>query len=234
MLPIPGPARGSLRALTAASVLAALLSLPGASTFAQGVVTLETPAPPGATSSAAPDAQPTPPTDPQEAMLAYVECMRDHGVDMPDPEFSADGGVTMRATGGADDDGPVLSGGPGDPTWQEAQDACGSLLAGTVRDLDPAQQAEVQARALEFAECMREHGVDMPDPQFDANGGIGIMIGGPDSAPIDAEVMQEAQEACGGLMGSLPDGLDGEGPSVDGPDGDTSSEPLPQATGTIP
>jgi hypothetical protein len=94
--------------------------------------------------------------------------------------------------------------GPGDPAFQEAQEACGPLMEGTIRDIDPEQQAEMQARALAFAECMREHGVEMPDPQFDENGGIGIMIGGPDGPRIDPETMQAAQEACGELMGPPP------------------------------
>jgi hypothetical protein len=124
---------------------------------------------------------------------------------MPDPEFSADGGVTMTVRGGSRPAAGVI-GGPDDPAFSEAHKACGSLIQGTVRDLDPEQQAEMQARALEFAECMREHGVDMPDPQFDENGGIGIMVGGPDGPRIDPETMQSAQEACGGLIGPPGDG----------------------------
>ena len=207
MHPTPLRARGSLRALVTAAMLAAALSLLGTAALAQGVVTLETPAPPGAQASASPGAL-TPPSDPQEAMLAYVECMRDHGVDMPDPEFTADGGMIMRVGGeGRPDAG--LTGGPGDPAFQEAQEACGSLMEGTVRDLDPEQQAEMQAQALAFAECMREHGIDMPDPQFDENGGVGIMIGGPDAPRIDPETLQAAQEACGALMGPVPGAADG-------------------------
>ena len=50
--------------------------------------------------------------------------------------------------------------------------------------------------ALAFAKCMREHGIDMPDPTFDENGGTSIEIaggepgGGPDGA------MEEASKAC--------------------------------------
>jgi hypothetical protein len=220
MHPTPQRARGPLAALGAAAILASALTLLGTAALAQGVVTLETPAPPGTQPSAAPGATAAPPSDPQEAMLAYVECMRDHGVDMPDPEFTADGRVTMRI-GGEGRPAAGAAGGPGDPAFQEAQEACGSLMQGTVRDLDPEQQAEMQARALAFAECMREHGVDMPDPQFDENGGVGIMIGGPDAPPIDAETMQAAQEACGGLMG--PPGVD-----------DPSDTATPRPSGDLP
>lgn len=200
MHPTSHRARGSLRALGAAAILASAMSLLGTAVLAQGVVTLETPAPPGAQQTTEPDVQPTPPSDPQEALLAYVACMREHGVDMPDPQFAGDGGVTTFVEG-ENGNAQGFTGGPGDPAWQEAQDACGSLMGGTVRDLDPAQQAEMQAQALAFARCMRAHGVDMPDPRFDANGGVTIMIGGPDGPRLDPEVLEEAQTACGGLMG---------------------------------
>ena len=41
-----------------------------------------------------PGASPSPsaPTDPQEAFLAYAACMREHGIDMPDPQVSDEGG----------------------------------------------------------------------------------------------------------------------------------------------
>ena len=231
MFPIPGRAHGSMRAVGAAIGLAASLSLLGTSVLAQGVATLETPAPPGTQPSAAPGALATPPSDPQEAMLAFVDCMRDHGVDMPDPEFTADGGVIMRADGGGDAPEQGMSGGPGDPGFDEAQEACGSLIEGTVRDIDPEQQAEIQAQALAFAQCMREHGVEMPDPRFDADGRVSIMVGGPDSPRIDPDVMQAAQEACGGLMG--PGAPAGPAGSSDAGDAG-STETRPESSAGIP
>ena len=51
---------------------------------------------------------------------------------------------------------------------------------------------------LAFSACMREHGVDYPDPDV-SGGGISIEIGGPDAAGgIDpsSEKFQAAQEAC--------------------------------------
>jgi hypothetical protein len=224
-------AHGAARAAGVAFALAMSLSLVGASSFAQGVVTLETPAPPGSESTAGPDSQA--PVDPQEAMLAYVECMREHGIDMPDPEFTSDGGVIMRSVGG-EDDGPGLSGGPGDTRWAEAHGDCEHFFGAQVGEIDPEEVARSQEQALAFARCMREHGVDMPDPQFTADGGISIMIGGPDGGPMDADVFQEAQTACGGGFGigigpdGPPDGPDGGVPPGDG-DGS-----LPDGTETLP
>ena len=30
----------------------------------------------------------------EDSLLAYAQCMRSHGVDMPDPDLSSNGGVT--------------------------------------------------------------------------------------------------------------------------------------------
>ena len=73
----------------------------------------------------------------------------------------------------------------------------------------------MQAQALAFAQCMRDHGVDMPDPQFGGGpggGGMTIAIGGPDSDidPGSAE-FQAAQEACGSAFGFAP-GAEGGDP----------------------
>ena len=58
---------------------------------------------------------------------------------------------------------------------------------------------------LEFSECMRDHGIDMPDPQFEGEGGGGGMI--EMTADPDNEGFQEAQEACQpileGAMGEI-------------------------------
>lgn len=49
-------------------------------------------------------------TDPEQAMLDFTQCMRDHGIDMPDPEVNtAGGGFSFGITvqGEAGDEGPV-------------------------------------------------------------------------------------------------------------------------------
>src|SRR5262245_10886222 len=48
-----------------------------------------------------------------------------------------------------------------------------------------------QEKALKFAQCMREHGVPMNDP--DPNGGMGLQLGGPG---VDPAKIQAAQQAC--------------------------------------
>ena len=77
-------------------------------------------------------AKPTPTPDPQKAMLAFAQCMRQHGIDMPDPVFSSSGGGAMvkQELGNGID--------PTSAQFQAAQKACQSLLpnrpdSGTMR-----------------------------------------------------------------------------------------------------
>jgi hypothetical protein len=54
-------------------------------------------------------------------MLAFSRCMREHGVNMPDPTFGGQGQVTMKI----DDNSGVD---PSDPKFEAAQQACGSAF----------------------------------------------------------------------------------------------------------
>jgi hypothetical protein len=92
----------------------------------------------------------------QEQAMKFAECMRDNGVsEFPDPDAS--GGLTI--------DG-IVNGSSLDtstPAWKEAIAAC--------KDLQPPgfmgteASPEEQEVRLEFAQCMRDNGVeDFPDP----------------------------------------------------------------------
>jgi hypothetical protein len=102
------------------------------------------------------------PEDREEAMLEFAQCMRDHGVDMEDPQFDGEGrgGIDLQVTPENEDE------------VDAAQEACQSILEDTMGELemDPEQEAEMREQMLEYAQCMRDHGVDMPDPQFEDGG----------------------------------------------------------------
>lgn len=209
--------------IAAAVLVVALVAMACGGSGGPGVATLES-----ANPAASGDATPAPSVDPEEAALAFAECMRDHGIDMPDPQIDSNG--NMRVTIGA-------GGNIGEidrETMEAAQEARRELLPGGGlggpggRELTP----EDQERILAFTECMREHGVDVPDPQFDEGGGF-IRIGpgagadqgesgdGPAFNPID-EDFQAAQEACREL---LP-GVGGDAQSGDGASsGSTETNP---------
>src|SRR5438309_10764601 len=146
--------------------------------------------------------------NPDDAMLAFARCMREHGVDMPDPDTSGGGG--MVKFGGTGTDGSKL-----DADMQKCQDAdkaCHDLLGDAgPQDMSPKQQQEAQDQALAFSRCMREHGVNMPDPTFDGQGHVTMKIdSGSGIDPSDPK-FEAAQQACGSTFG--PGGAKG-GPGL--------------------
>jgi hypothetical protein len=139
--------------------------------------------------------------DLREAALKYAQCMRKHGVDMPDPRFDGKGGMAMQI-GGPDTKRIPKA------TMDEAQQACRKIMEKVKPPtLSPEQQAKAREQALKMAQCMRERGFDMPDPQFGAGGRIQQRIGGPDSNlnPEDPR-FQQAMEACSKKTGGGPGG----------------------------
>jgi hypothetical protein len=123
--------------------------------------------------------------DPQEAAIEYAQCMREQGVDMPDP--GANGELQLQV-------------GPGNQEKvEQAQKKCGPLLENARPRLSEEQRSAMQDGLLAFAKCMREHGIDFPDPQFGEGGKVTQrdVRGGID--PDDPK-FQEAQEACQPIM----------------------------------
>jgi hypothetical protein len=92
-----------------------------------------------------------------ENAVKFSECMRDNGVaEFPDPDAS--GGLTI--------DGVVNGSSidPSAPAWQNAISACKDLQPPGFTG-DEEVTAEEQEARLEFAQCMRDNGVeDFPDP----------------------------------------------------------------------
>ncbi|MFI6601918.1 hypothetical protein ACIBHX_37205 [Nonomuraea sp. NPDC050536] len=91
--------------------------------------------------------------DPEEQGRKFAKCMREHGVDVPDPEPGKGVQFAVKADGDKD-------------KFKQAMDACRSFAPFkdraqmTPEDLD---------KMRNFAKCMREHGVDMPDPDPSGN-----------------------------------------------------------------
>lgn len=143
--------------------------------------------------------------DPEQAFLDFAACMREHGVDMPDPEISPTGGgfaFGITVEGGSDEGGP---GSADIDKMTAANEACQYLLEGVVQEFERPDMSEMQDQMLAFSQCMRDHGIDMPDPVFSEDGGVTLM--GPDeggAGPImdpSDPAFQEAQEACQEVFG---------------------------------
>jgi len=132
----------------------------------------------------------------EQAQLKFARCMRSHGVDVPDPKPGGDGGP-----------GVVRIGGPGKPdtspqVFERANAACRKYMQAAAPKLSPAQQAELRDQALKFAQCMRQHGVDLPDPET-SGGGFRITkrssagsAGAKGSFSPDSPAFKDAQQAC--------------------------------------
>lgn len=135
-----------------------------------------------------------PPADPavegEQAALDFAQCMREQGVDMGDPTVDADGNLQLP---------PVEFTVPPDADLEAAKaemDAtfseCEQHLDGVVlKGVTPGSEVEFEDALLEYAGCMREQGIDMPDP--DSWGGT-IELGGDGKG--DMEEFEAAHEEC--------------------------------------
>ncbi|MET7331991.1 hypothetical protein [Nonomuraea sp. NPDC005650] len=103
----------------------------------------------GGTSSAGPAASPSASMDPDEAQLKFAQCMREHGIDMPDPQ---NGQMKVEIPRGMSRD-----------KVDKAHKACQPIMDAVVRNRTPSPQEYDQM--VKFAQCMRKQGVDMPDPK---------------------------------------------------------------------
>ncbi|HEX3279160.1 MAG TPA: hypothetical protein VHR40_11625 [Thermoleophilaceae bacterium] len=128
--------------------------------------------------------------DMRQAALKYAQCMRKHGVDMPDPQFNGKG-MSMQI------------GGPGESaipkaTMDEAQRACQKIMESVKPPpMSKAQVAKARKRALKMAQCMREKGFDFPDPQFGTSGEIRQKIGPGSGINPEDPRFQQAMQDCG-------------------------------------
>lgn len=184
----------------------------------------------GATTTAAGSGEEASEEDFQEAMLDYAACMREHGVDMDDPQFDSDGRVTMRV--GDDDEGDGAAGGSGpreDPDFAEAEEECRDIIESVRSEFQPdeEQQAEMQESLLAFAECMRAEGIDFPDPQFDSDGRPVFDAEEDRRMQFDPEDsgFQAAQEKCQEELG------EGAGLRIGGPAGGGGGPQLEEGGG---
>ena len=171
----PGLALGSL-------VLALVTVGCGSGGEGGGIATAGGPAA-GASVEARPASEPE---DLQAQQLRFAQCMREHGIDMPDPEVNDGGGATITIPDGADPQ-----------EVDAAAKECRQYLpnGGEPQQADP----EVLENTRQFARCMRENGIpNFPDP--DENGGIQISPDELGVGPGDPAV-EAAEEACRQYMG---------------------------------
>ncbi|MFI5766187.1 hypothetical protein ACIA8F_35295 [Streptomyces sp. NPDC051563] len=92
--------------------------------------------------------------------LKLRKCLRDNGVDAPDPKP------------GEDPRGMTLGAGADQEVLKKAMDKCGMKGPGSGGEMPQAEKD----KALKQAKCMRDNGFDFPDPEFNGNARTGFSI----------------------------------------------------------
>jgi hypothetical protein len=124
----------------------------------------------------------------ESAMLAFAQCLRDQGFDVGDPTIDADGNVQLpptKFTSEVSGDDPE----EGLADLNERMASCEEHLDGVVMTGDHGGTSGFEDILLEYTQCMRSNGYDMPDPDLSSGGGM-IDLGsgeGDDFEAADAE-----------------------------------------------
>ena len=93
----------------------------------------------------------------EEGVLNFAQCMREEGINFPDPTFDIDGNPQFDNVDVENED-----------EFEEAFTNCEDILRNALPeqfDLDPEVEAALVDASLEFSQCMREEGIsNFPDP----------------------------------------------------------------------
>lgn len=129
----------------------------------------------------------------EEKAAEFSECMRENGIaDFPEP---VEGRIQLQTHPGSD-----LN--PESPAFQKAEKACRALAPSM--EASAGQEEAMQASSLEYAECMRSHGVaNFPDPEV-SEGHVKMTV--PRGVNPSSPTFAKAQEACHELMVGGPGG----------------------------
>lgn len=132
----------------------------------------------------------------EQAALKHAECMRREGIDVPDPK-PGQGGLILAAPGSSDPGATKRAGGKCDKYLKDVPPP----------NLSEEEKTAMRDGALRHARCMRDQGIDFPDPKFDGKGGITVDLGeGLD--PADPR-MRQAEQKCRKLLPRPPGGAAG-------------------------
>lgn len=135
-----------------------------------------------------------------EGALKYAKCMRDNGIDMPDPQKASGGGIMQR-----------MGSGKGEPLNKAKVDAADAKCKQFRQDGGGDRESrgadtETRDALLAYSKCMRANGVPgFPDPKFSDHGAeltIKSRDGSVDLNP-KAPAFKAAEKKCQPLMAKL-------------------------------
>lgn len=94
----------------------------------------------------------------EEQVLELVQCLRDEGINVPDPTITGDGNVRFA---------PPADFSAGDINdLQAAAVVCEEFIEGLNIGFENIDTTNISDNLLVFADCMRENGFDIRDPDF--------------------------------------------------------------------
>jgi len=164
------------RHITALVLLLALTAAAcGSNSSDDGLATLSQPDADSGAALALDDGSTDAALDSEESILAFTECLRDEGLDIPDPEFDEGGNLRLRSLFEASEEVDI-----GREEMREGFDACAEYLEGIAQQFDRTDRAEMEDRLYVYASCMRDNGYDMADPDFSIEHVPGAGIGDSD------------------------------------------------------
>ena len=121
----------------------------------------------------------------EEGVLEFAQCMREEGINFPDPTFDIDGNPQF-------DNLEIEN----EEEFEKAFENCEDILRNALPeqfDLDPEVEAALVDASLEFSQCMRDQGIDFPDPK---PGEFGFFAFRDADIDFSSEEVQEAFEIC--------------------------------------
>ena len=121
----------------------------------------------------------------EEGILNFAQCMREEGINFPDPTFDIDGNPEF-------DNLEIEN----EEEFENAFESCEDILRNALPeqfDLDPEVEAALVDASLEFSQCMRDQGIDFPDPK---PGEFGFFAFRDADIDFSSEEVQEAFEIC--------------------------------------
>ena len=127
-------------------------------------------------------------SEPQDAALAYAKCLRRNGAEVPDPDargmFPIEPGTKM----------------PDEEAMRKADEACKaerSAMQGSIGEPDK----DFDEKAFKMARCLREQGIEVPDPKPNEGGGTSMEV---DEDKINDPAFKKAMSTCSKQVG-LPE-----------------------------
>jgi hypothetical protein len=139
----------------------------------------------------------------EEGLIAFSECLRENGLEVGDPTVGPDGSLQMPPivvesevpADGEEPDQAALDEmmRRTDAVFAECEPLLGEVAftGGDLPDFD-----EFEDLLLEYAACMRDRGVDVPDPDFSSHGSVMLGLAGD---PEDPE-FAAADEVCRDIL----------------------------------